>query len=127
MTGDYYFYNRVDLDGDGEPETLVYLVNHGQCNFDGCHLLVMKKKGTQYAAVSNITPSWSPVFVSSESTNGWKDLIVPSEAGYYTVLRFDGKAYPRDATMQPPLTKGVDGAAYFSNPRSPAYGVRLSR
>jgi hypothetical protein len=123
----YYFYDRVDLDGDGEPEVLVYTVSHDQCDFNGCNLLVMKKKGEKYEAVSNITQSWMPVFVSSKRTNGWNDLIVSTEGNYYTVLKFDGKSYPRDPRSQPPLSELVDGTAYLSNPRNPAYGVSLMR
>ncbi len=124
---DYYFYNKVDLDGVGEPEVLVHVVSHARCDFNGCNLLVLQQKGAQYEVVSNITPTCMPVFVSTERTNGWRDLIVSGEAMYYTVLKFDGKSYPQDPRSQPPLRESVDATAYLSNPLKPAYGVSLMR
>ncbi|HEV2248309.1 MAG TPA: hypothetical protein VGW37_16800, partial [Terriglobia bacterium] len=74
----------MDLDDAGEPEVLVHVVNHARCGFNGCNLLVLKKKSAQYEVISNVTPTCMPVFVSNERTNGWRDLIVSGEAAYYT-------------------------------------------
>src|SRR5215467_2770754 len=37
-----YYYNRVDLDGDGKPEVLVFLFGPHVCGTGGCGVLVFK-------------------------------------------------------------------------------------
>ena len=121
MAGDYYFYDKVDLNGDGEPEALVYVVSRRGCDLTGCPLLVMRKRNSGYDLVSSVSHTDMPVFVSTNRTTGWNDLIIENEAGDYRVLKFTGSVYP-DA-MDSPLTAWTDAVGYLSNPRLPMYGV----
>jgi len=42
-----YFYNTVDLSGDGVPELLVYLFGRSVCGTGGCMLLVFRPTGRE--------------------------------------------------------------------------------
>jgi hypothetical protein len=98
-----YYYNRVDLDGDGRPEVLVYLFGSYTCGSGGCNTLVFRRAGEGYKLVADIALTHNPVFVGERATNGWKDLVVlvaggGINPGYYAVLRFDGRTYPDNPT-----------------------------
>lgn len=116
-----YYYNRVDLDGDGRPEVLVYLFGTYMCGSGGCNTLVFRRAGGGYKLVADIALTHNPVFVSERRTKGWNDLIVfvaggGIRAGYYSVLRFDGRTYPDNATAEPaatPLRSRVRARAYL--------------
>lgn len=115
-----YYYNRVDLDGDGRPEVLVYLFGSYMCGSGGCNTLIFRREGGGYRLVADIALTHNPVFVSERRTNGWNDLVVlvaggGIRPGYYSVLRFDGRSYPDNATADPatPLRARVRARAYL--------------
>jgi hypothetical protein len=115
-----YYYNRVDLDGDGRPEVLVYLFGSYMCGSGGCNTLVFRRAGGGYKLVADIALTHNPIFVSERRTNGWKDLVVfvaggGIQPGHYSVLRFDGRSYPGNATADPatPLRAPVRARAYL--------------
>ncbi|MET0626043.1 MAG: hypothetical protein ABW250_24125 [Pyrinomonadaceae bacterium] len=114
-----YYYNRVDLDGDGRPEVLVYLFGSYMCGSGGCNTLVFRRAGGRYKLVADIALTRNPVFVSERRTNGWNDLVVPVAGGgirgHYAVLRFDGRSYPDNATgdTATPLRAPVRARAYL--------------
>ena len=114
-----YYYNRVDLNGDGEPEVLVYLFGPYMCGSGGCNTLVFRREGGGYKLVSDIPLTRNPIVVSERKTNGWNDLIFLASGGgiraHYVVLRFNGKSYPDNATVEPvmPLKRPERGKAYL--------------
>jgi hypothetical protein len=131
-----YYYNRVDLDGDGRPEALAYVFGPGWCGSAGCALLVFKGGGGRYELVSHISGAENPVVVSTRSTNGWRDLIGYVRWGevggrtvrdYYAVLRSDGRTYPEQFPGSPPLGAGEQarGAAYLAGGQSARSGLAL--
>jgi hypothetical protein len=120
-----YRYNRVDLNGDGKPEVLVYVSAPAFCGTGGCKLLVFESKGDAYALISDITPGRIPLIVTEHRTHGWKDLIVPVSGGgvqsrYYAVLQFDGKYYPDNPTVAPAkrLEARITGVSYLNGSTS---------
>src|SRR5215471_4534709 len=64
-----YYYNRVDLDGDGEPEVLVYLFGPHVCGTGGCGALVFKSTRGGYRIVGNIVLARNPIIVSEHKTH----------------------------------------------------------
>ncbi|HLM57397.1 MAG TPA: DUF4126 family protein [Pyrinomonadaceae bacterium] len=131
-----YYYNRVDLDGDGRPEVLAYVFGPGWCGSAGCLALVFRRAGAGYKLVSFIAGAENPVVVSSRVTNGWRDLIAYVRWGevegrtvrdYYAVLRFDGRTYPEQFPGSPPLadTEKPVGVAYLNGDQSARSGLRL--
>jgi hypothetical protein len=115
-----YYYNRVDLDGDGRPEVLVYLFGTYMCGSGGCDTLVFRQtEAGGYSLVADIPLTNNPVIVSERRTNGWNDLIFLVAGGgasaHYVVLRFDGKTYPDNPTTLPaaPLKGPARGKEYL--------------
>ena len=115
-----YDFNRVDLNGDGEPEILVHLFGKNMCGSGGCTTLILRKQGSGYKVLAQIGSTGVPVFVSQHSTNGWKDLIVMVSGGstlpgYYAVLPFNGVGYPENPTVAPaePLDSNQPAVAYL--------------
>ena len=94
-----YIYSRVDLNGDGRDEVLVYLLGSIFCGSGGCNLLVFTGTGTgdEYALVNTFPISRTPVIVSAETTNGWNNLVRPESGGgaeaSYVTHTFDGERY----------------------------------
>lgn len=116
-----YYYNRVDLNGDGRPEALVYLFGSYTCGSGGCNTLVFRQtEAGDYKLVAEISLTHNPVVVSEHRTNGWNDLIFTVAGGgaraHHAVLRFDGKTYPNNPTTAPaaPLKAPARGKAYLA-------------
>ena len=116
----HYDFNRVDLNGDGEPEILVHLFGKNMCDTQGCTTLILTKQGNGYKVLAQIGSTKTPVFVSEHATNGWTDLIVMVSGRstlptYYAVLPFNGHGYPENATVAPaePLDTSQPAIAYL--------------
>ena len=129
-----YLYNRVDLNGDGRPEALVYLMGREFCGTGGCNLLVFQSGDNGYRLLAEISLVNNPVIVSRQRTRGWNDLILYVSGGgitrgYYVALRFDGRGYPDNPTILPALRRGtrIVGTAYVADEVSPDAGLPLSR
>jgi hypothetical protein len=127
-----YYYNRVDLNADGNFEAIVHLVGQGICGTGGCNTLILQPARNGYRVVSNINVTRTPVIVSQKRTRGWSDLVVYVSGGgitrgYYVALRFDGRTYPNNPTVQPALgtRNKITGKAYISNEVSPTNGILL--
>jgi hypothetical protein len=116
----HYYHNRVDLDGDGRAEVLVYVFGPYMCGSGGCNTLVFRQtEAGAYQLVADISLTNNPVIVSERRTNGWNDLIFFVAGGgaraHYAVLRFDGRSYPNNPTSFPavPLKGAARGKAYL--------------
>ncbi len=92
-----YLYNSVDLNGDGKLETFVFIQDINFCNPKGCASYLFDDTGNKIGSMVVVD---EPIFVSNESSAGWKDIIVRKGKNYH-VLKFDGEAYPLDPSLQP--------------------------
>lgn len=94
-----------DLNYDGIPEAIVYLMGN-YCGSGGCNTLILAQDATSWKVIATITVSWPPIYVFNNSSNGWRDIgvfvggggIYP---GYEAVLSFDGDSYPSNPTVAP--------------------------
>jgi hypothetical protein len=127
-----YYYNRVDLNGDGRPEVIVYLFGTYTCGTGGCDTLIFRQTGEGYELVADISLTRNPIIVSEHKTNGWNDLIIMVagggiQPGYYAVLPFDGKTYPDNTTAKTalPLKTTARGKAYLVGDGSKESGFAL--
>lgn len=126
-----YFYNRVDLNGDKEPEVLVYLFGAENCGTGGCNALVLQKAEDSYKLITFFGPVRNPVIVSQSKTKGWNDLVFFNVGGgiingYYSVCRFNGTTYPDNPTVEddaPPLRKTITGTSYLEGKGYGASGL----
>ena len=131
----YYWYNRVDLDGDSAPEILVQVQGPFACGSGGgCPLVVLKKKGDTYQTVARIAVTWLPVVVSDHRTNNWNDLILwrrsygNAEPSHYQVLAFDGRTYSAATSASSDATPDevMRGVAYMTDGRQSATGILMT-
>jgi hypothetical protein len=92
-----YVYSRVDLNGDGRDEVLVYTLGSIFCGTGGCDLLLLTPGEDGYALVDDFPISRTPVIVSDRKTAGWNDLYRLESGGgakaSYVRHAFDGKHY----------------------------------
>ena len=92
-----YVYGRVDLNGDGQDEVLVYLLGSVFCGSGGCNMQLFTGAKGGYALVNEFPISRLPVIVSGEKTGGWNDLYRLESGGgapaSYVKHTFDGKRY----------------------------------
>jgi hypothetical protein len=109
-----YFAGSADLDGDGVAEIIVHVAGPGVCGTGGCDTLVFTRKGGALRLLARLGPGRPPIVVARSSTHGWRDLLVQVSgggvpAGYAARLRFDGRSYTRNPTVQP-AEQGSGGA-----------------
>jgi len=101
-----YFAGAIDLNNDGRPETIVHVVGPSVCGTGGCNTLVFTGRPPEATLVANVSLTRPPIRASSRSNGGWRNLLVQVSgggiaAGYEAELRFDGEAYPSNATLAP--------------------------
>lgn len=128
-----YYYNRVDLNGDGRSEVIVFLFGGHQCGTGGCDALIFRKLKRFYSLVTHFEPSRNPIIVSTTRTRGWNDLIFFNSGGginpgYYSIARFNGRTYPENPTVvadSPPLKKRAKGTGFVPGPYHPDAGLKL--
>ena len=103
-----------DLNGDGLPEAIVYLLGNGWCGSGGCNTLVLARAGDSWKLVGNTTVTRPPIRVLFTTAHRWHSICVwvqggGIQPGYEAELPFDGESYPRNPTV-PPARK-VEGSA----------------
>ncbi len=95
-----------DLNGDGTPEAIVYLVGKNWCGSGGCNTLILTPNGSSWRIVANIRITRPPIYVLTDVSNGWRSIGVwvqggGIQRGYEAELRFDGKTYPKNPSVPP--------------------------
>src|SRR6201996_5425031 len=95
-----------DLNGDGIPEALVYLLGRNWCGSSGCNLLVLQRAGNSWKVITSMTITNPPIRVLNNTVNGWHSLGVWVEGGgisseYEAVMTFNGKTYPDNPSVPP--------------------------
>jgi hypothetical protein len=126
-----YYYDRIDLSGDGQPEALVYLNGSYSCGSGGCTMLVMEPQGSAYKVVSKMTLVHAPVIVSTEKTAGWNDLVISVAGGgaeaHYARMQFDGSKYPRNPTTAPEVAPNttINGTAVIGDDMTGNGGIAM--
>jgi hypothetical protein len=95
-----------DLNNDGKPEAIVYLISKEWCGSGGCNTLILTRDDDSWRIVTNITITRPPIRVLRKTSNGWHDLSVwvqggGIQPGYEAELQFNGKTYPRNPSTPP--------------------------
>ncbi|MBV7529622.1 hypothetical protein [Chitinophaga sp. sic0106] len=91
----------ADLNSDGTYEIFVKLNGSYFCGSGGCTVLLLNNEG---GVITKFTVTDTPISVSANLTNGWKDLLLPSN-GKIHLLKYNGKAYPSNPSTQPVVAK----------------------
>jgi hypothetical protein len=101
-----YLSAFCDLNGDGTPEAIVYLVSNERCGSGGCNTLILTRKGNSWRILANITITRPPIRVMSNTSNGWHSIGVwvqggGIQPGYEAELCFDGNSYSSNPSVPP--------------------------
>lgn len=94
-----FAFFSYDLNDDGKKEILVALTGPYFCGSGGCSPLILDHQGE---TITQFSVSEYPIVVDNAKTKGWKDLFIYS-AGAYHILKFDGRKYPSNPSVQPKL------------------------
>ncbi len=94
-----------DLNGDGTPEAIVYLMGNW-CGSGGCTTLILTQDAGSWRIVTRITIARLPIRVLTNTSHGWRSIGVWVQgggirSGYEAELRFNGKSYPRNPSVPP--------------------------
>jgi heat shock protein HslJ len=92
-----YVHGRVDLNGDGRAEVIVFLMGGYFCGTGGCNLMLFSEDAGRLTRVADFVRSTPPLIVSPKRTRGWNDLFRLESGGgaapVYVRHVFDGKTY----------------------------------
>ena len=92
-----FSYGEADLNGDHIKEVFVAMKGSSFCGSAGCTVFLLNSKGEK---ISRFTIVNGPIVITTDKTNGWYDLVIPSGGGRYRV-KYNGKAYPGNPSVQP--------------------------
>ncbi|KGP71300.1 hypothetical protein [Pontibacillus yanchengensis] len=102
-----YYYNRIDLNDDHNPETFVFLVGPNVCGTGGCSALILQKVDKQYNVISKFSLVRNPIIIREKMTNGWNNILMYVAGGgaepSYREIVFDGETYPSNPSVQPKI------------------------
>ena len=111
-----YYYNYVDLNGDGAQEIFAVAVGMYTSGSGGDSALIAAQENGGLKLLQTFTVVHEPVIVSDGAAGGWRDLIVPYSGGgsesCYQVLKHGGSGYPNVPDGESVETlEGVSGYA----------------
>lgn len=126
-----YYYNKVDLNEDGNPEIFAYLVGLPVCGTGGCSAAIFKQENEKYTLLSRFTLVNNPVIISNSKTKGYKDIIMHVSGGgiesFFAWIKYDGTTYPINPSVQPKVMPGtkVNGMAIIADDITKNPGIEL--
>lgn len=127
-----YYYNKVDLNGDGKPEIFAYLVGTYFCGTGGCSAAIFKEKNDNYQLLARFSVVNNPIIISENKTKGYKDIIMNVYGGgiepFFARLKYNGTTYPSNPSIQPKVEPGtkLDGIAIVADDIGKSPGIELN-
>lgn len=115
-----YYYNYVDLNGDGTNEIFVEVVGPFISRSGEDSAVIYKEINGTLEEIDDFSLIRNPVIISDEKTNGWNNIIVEYSGSdaekKYVVLKYDGDDYS-DVNESEIIDsiKDVSGVAIISN------------
>ena len=110
-----YRYVLADLNADGIADALVLMRDHYWCGSGGCTMLIFEGTAEGFRFISRSTITREPIYLSQETSHGWRTLIVSVGGGGgksgESVMRFNGREYPLNPSMQLQATAKEMGGA----------------
>ncbi len=110
-----FVFFEYDLNGDSLKEILVGFTGMYFCGSGGCTIYLFDN---QLNVNTIFTVSDYPVVIDRSRSNAWNDLFIYS-AGKHHIMRFDGKKYPANPSVEPVLETlpgdGLPRALNFMN------------
>lgn len=110
-----FVFFEYDLNGDNLKEILVGFTGMYFCGSGGCTIYLFD---SQLNVNTIFSVSDFPVVIDSDRSNAWNNLFIYS-AGKHHIMRFDGKKYPANPSVEPVLEMlpgdGLPRALNFMN------------
>lgn len=129
-----YREGRVDLDGNGREEIVVYLSGRKTCARNGCTTVIYAPEGKDgYRRVAAIAATNLPIGAVQARSAGWRDLVVHVRGGRakspMVELFFDGTTYPKNPHARDPLIVPASdpGAVIIAASDTPDGGELLTK
>ncbi|MEG1254637.1 hypothetical protein [Clostridium sp.] len=126
-----YYYNKVDLNEDGNPEIFAYIIGSPVCGTGGCSAAIFKHTNEEYTLLSKFTLVNNPVIINNSKTKGYKDIIMYVSGGgiesFFAWIKYDGTTYSSNPSIQPKVKPGtkLQGAAIIADDISKNPGIEL--
>ncbi|MBE9118561.1 hypothetical protein IQ249_21975 [Lusitaniella coriacea LEGE 07157] len=101
-----YLYNKIDINGDRQPEAIVIVRSFAVCGTGGCPFFILQGNGSAYArAIYETLSSSQYIIITPQKTNSWNNLITPvwdrnSQETRYLILKFNGREYTVSGEVQ---------------------------
>ncbi len=103
-----YAVGWADLNGDGRPEALVYMMSGNHCGSGGCTLYIYTPEQGSFYQHGSMSVTNLPIRALNSRTRGWRDLSVAVAGGGErgrTVLVPHGRiTYADNPTVAPART-----------------------
>lgn len=90
---------EYDLNDDGNKEIFVALSGPYFCGSGGCTSLLLNSDGS---VITTFTVMDFPVIIAVSATHNWRDLYISSHGSLH-IIRFNGKQYPSNPSVEPLL------------------------
>lgn len=116
-----YYYNYVDLNGDGQSEIFTVVMGPYTSGSGGSTALVLYEFEGEIREVTKMTLIHTPIIISDNATKGMKDIIVLRSGGgaeaTYVKLTSTGEGHYTDVSSGQPLETlvGIQGRAIIVN------------
>lgn len=100
-----YQYAFYDLNQDGIQDAVVMLRGSNWCGTGGCTVLVFQGMSHEkFQPHSKMTVTDVPIVALNSKTQGWSDLSVYSRGVGQVILKFNGRSYPSNPSLEPKYT-----------------------
>ena len=120
-----YFYNYIDLNGDGLDEKLVYLRGDYVSGYEGSPMLILDEN---YNLITSISLTRIPVIIDREKTDGWNNIILShsSGGGRRSMVRYE--YYEGAYSYRAEICKDeeLEGIEILSGDTSKSKGIRIN-
>ncbi|EPY2286003.1 hypothetical protein ACTQ4P_15940 [Clostridium sporogenes] len=127
-----YYYNKVDLNEDGNPEIFAYVVGMPVCGTGGCSAAIFEDYKGEYKLLARFSLVNNPVIISNNKTKGYKDIIMNVYGGgiesFFALLKYNGTTYPSNPSIEPKVESGtkVQGIAIVADDIPKNSGIELN-
>ncbi|SUX46067.1 hypothetical protein [Chryseobacterium indoltheticum] len=88
---------QVDLNNDGQKETFVNFFTPYFCGTGGCSMVLLDKN---FKAITKFTVMQTPLYINTNTENGWKMIFVKDKDGFKQLVYKNGK-YPSNPSIVP--------------------------
>ena len=109
----------ADLNADGRPEALVYLLSGAYCGSGGCNLMIFTPEGRSWRQVADMSVTNPPIRLLATSSYGWRDLAVTVAGGgarrHEALIAFNGRTYPRNPSVLGALRRPLPGRVLITD------------